>query len=146
VFFSQHQSVRLPGLNAFMDTFGKRLRSARLAAGLTQAELANKAGFKHQSAIGNMESDLREGSRNTAVLASILHVNALWLETGKGVRADGITGMALQIARAFAQLPEDQQERLAPIIAAAIGASISDQSVENKMPITRARARQTQKR
>jgi transcriptional regulator with XRE-family HTH domain len=39
-----------------MSTFGQRVREARLAAGLTQAQLAKKAGFAAQSSIGNMEN------------------------------------------------------------------------------------------
>lgn len=68
-----------------MNTFSDRLKSAREAAGMTQAELAKKAGFSHQSAIANMEAG-RAGSRGVGSLAHALGVDAYWLETGKGAR------------------------------------------------------------
>lgn len=68
-----------------MKSFGQRLREAREAAGYrTQAELAQAAGFKNQSTIGNMESGRNKGSRHIAHLAQLLKVNALWLESGQG--------------------------------------------------------------
>lgn len=66
-------------------TFGERLRLAREAAGYrTQGALAKDAGFKHQSAIGNMESGRNKGTRHVAHLAAILKVSPLWLEKGEG--------------------------------------------------------------
>lgn len=65
--------------------FGDRLRQAREAAGFaTQAALAEAAGFKHQSTIGNMESGRNKGSRHIAHLAQVLKVSPIWLESGEG--------------------------------------------------------------
>lgn len=67
------------------STFGDRLRKAREAAGFaTQGALAEAAGFKHQSTIGNMESGRNKGSRHIAHLAKVLKVSPLWLENGEG--------------------------------------------------------------
>lgn len=115
------------------------MKRARLATGLNQTELAKKAGFKHQSAIGNIESGMRDGSKNIAALAMALGVDPFWLQTGKGEMKPAISSLAMDVAKALSSLPEEEQKRLAPIIAAAIGRSITDAEVEQKMPITRPR-------
>lgn len=45
-----------------MDSFGTRLRSLRLAAGLTQEKLAHACGYSGQSRIANYERGIREPS------------------------------------------------------------------------------------
>jgi len=82
-----------------VNTFSERLRAAREEAGLNQGQLAKSCGLKSQSAIANMESG-RAGSRNTGALAHALHVEAYWLETGKGPRRR-------DIAVAATGLPDD---------------------------------------
>ncbi|WP_239384423.1 LexA family transcriptional regulator, partial [Delftia tsuruhatensis] len=70
--------------------FGKRLRSARSLAGLTQVQLARQAGMG-QSTIAELET-LGNGTSRTATLASICRVSALWLESGDGpMTADAAT-------------------------------------------------------
>ena len=119
-----------------MQTFGQRLKEARLEAGFTQEGLAKRCGLASQSTIGNMESGVREGSRHIGIIASALGVSALWLETGKGQRKVMHSVLAIQVADAFSTLSPERQRELAPIIAAAIGTSISDAQVEQRMPIT----------
>lgn len=121
---------------AQMETFGQRVKRLRELRGLTQSQLAKQAGFSHQSAIGNIESGKREGSRNLASLAAALSVDPFYLETGKGTPA-GISDEAIQIARIFDSLPQADRQRLSRIIAAALGPAVSDQDVEDKMPVTK---------
>lgn len=67
-------------------TIGTRLKEARKAAGLTQAELATRSGTKH-STISDLEVGKSKGATSIAQMAAVLGVNALWLETGKGDKA-----------------------------------------------------------
>ncbi len=66
------------------NTFSNRLKNRRLELGLTQQDLAIKAGMKGGSAVSNIENQGRYGSKHIASLAKALKVNALWLETGAG--------------------------------------------------------------
>ena len=66
-----------------MNTIAERLKYAREASGLTQPELASKAGVS-QGTIGNIESGLRKRPRDLLSIASALGVAPVWLETGKG--------------------------------------------------------------
>lgn len=67
-----------------METLAKRLTETRDALGLTQGQLAKKAGLKNQSIIGMLESGQRKNSAHIPVIADALGVSALWLATGKG--------------------------------------------------------------
>jgi transcriptional regulator with XRE-family HTH domain len=74
--------------NLALHTFGDRIRHAREALGLSQADLAKAVGLK-PGAIGNYESGSRDSSRKLATLAKVLDVRAEWLEAGIGpMRAD----------------------------------------------------------
>lgn len=64
-------------------SIGSRVKLARKAAKLTQAELASRSGLK-QSTISDLEVGKSQGTTYIASLATALGVNALWLETGKG--------------------------------------------------------------
>lgn len=66
-------------------TFGHRLKQARKEAGLTQKELATKAGIK-QATISELENDKYHGSAFAPQLAAALGVNALWLANEKGLK------------------------------------------------------------
>jgi SOS-response transcriptional repressor LexA len=66
-------------------TFGTRLKQARKDAGLTQKELATKAGIK-QATISELENDKYHGSSFAPQLAAALRVNALWLANEKGLK------------------------------------------------------------
>lgn len=67
-------------------TLGDRLKAARKAAKLTQTQLADLAGLKWQSLVGNVESGGQGGTTHIAKFAKVLAVNPLWLETGEGPR------------------------------------------------------------
>lgn len=62
--------------------YGKRLRMARRAANLTQAELSEKTGIA-QSTISTAERE-GAGSADTPIYAQACGVNALWLAIGEG--------------------------------------------------------------
>jgi transcriptional regulator with XRE-family HTH domain len=64
-------------------TIGQRLKQVRKERGLTQVELAARVGMK-QSTLSDLELGKSAGTTNLAVVASVLGVNALWLETGRG--------------------------------------------------------------
>lgn len=61
--------------------FGWRLYEARKRAGLTQVELAKRAGFGSQGSIAELEK-LGQGSSHTPMLATALGVTPEWLATG----------------------------------------------------------------
>lgn len=86
--------------NKERSPYGGRLLDARKAAGLTQAELAKKAGCP-LSTIAEAETT-GAGSTYTAQLAHALNVNALWLATGDGARE--VAAAANNPKMAFADL------------------------------------------
>lgn len=70
------------------DTYGKRLRRARAAAGLTQAELAKRLGVK-QSHIARFEIDGRRPSLESAErIASALGYADVTLKTPPATALD----------------------------------------------------------
>lgn len=68
-----------------LDTLAKRLKAARKDAGLTQKQLAKRAGCG-QSLVANLESGRHATSFALPQLAKELGVSALWLSQGKGPR------------------------------------------------------------
>jgi transcriptional regulator with XRE-family HTH domain len=70
-----------------MSTIGSRIKEARNALGWSQVKLAEEAGVT-QSAIGNIESGLRQRPRELVSIAKALRVSPEWLETGKGPRTE----------------------------------------------------------
>lgn len=125
-----------------METFGERVKRLRLALGLTQAQLARRAGFAHQSAIGNIEAGKRDGSRNVAKLAAALCVDPAYLETGKGDPHQASVEVA-EIIRIYESLPPEDKARAFRVFMAAVGPAVPDHVVEDKMPITRRSIRNT---
>ncbi|MGB3315968.1 MAG: helix-turn-helix transcriptional regulator [Albidovulum sp.] len=68
-------------------TFGDRLAAAREAAGLSQAELAQRLGVKTR-VVEHWEADAKEPRANRLqMLAGMLGVSLMWLLTGEG---DGV--------------------------------------------------------
>lgn len=65
-----------------VKTTAERLKHARKARGLTQAQLAKRAHVS-QSTIGNLESGTRNKPRELMSIASALEVPPEWLESGK---------------------------------------------------------------
>jgi len=70
-----------------MSGIGKRLREARKAKGLSQAELGEKSGLTQQ-AIGELEAGRARNSVHTVALARALDVSSTWLTTGEGDARD----------------------------------------------------------
>jgi len=64
-------------------SIGSRIREARRAAKLTQKALAQKVGMA-QASLSELETGESQGTTMIASFASVLGINALWLETGKG--------------------------------------------------------------
>ncbi|MCL4655175.1 helix-turn-helix domain-containing protein [Burkholderia multivorans] len=69
----------------FMDTFGSRVRQARLDAQLSQESLARQVGVS-QGLIGQIESGKNQGTKHIAAIARVLNVSADWLENGRSTR------------------------------------------------------------
>lgn len=66
------------------DTLGGRLSSARDAAGVSLADLANQLGVRHET-LQAWEADRAEPRPSRLVnLAGILGVSPMWLMTGQG--------------------------------------------------------------
>lgn len=65
-----------------MKTIANRLKEAREAAGLTQPELAAKAGVS-SGTIGNIESGTRKNPRELLAIAKAVGVRPEWLKDGK---------------------------------------------------------------
>lgn len=66
-----------------MDTLAQRLAYARQEAGLTQADLAKKAGVSPQT-INFVENGRNKGTKHIIAIAKVLGVTATWLDSGKG--------------------------------------------------------------
>lgn len=66
-----------------VNNFAERLRYIRQLRKLTQATLAKACGLS-QGAVANYESGTRHSAREIFKLAGVLHVNALWLSSGRG--------------------------------------------------------------
>ncbi len=65
-------------------SIGTRIREARKRVKMTQAQLAAKVGMA-QGTLSELETGESDGTSLVASFAAALGVNALWLETGKGV-------------------------------------------------------------
>lgn len=72
---------KLDKCEAMDRTLGSRLKAARTAAGLTQADVAKNIGVSPQ-AIQHLETGNSRSSRHLHRIARILGVTAEWLETG----------------------------------------------------------------
>ena len=99
----------------YMDakTFGERVKAARGAAGLTQVQLAAKAGIG-QSAISSIEGGSSKWTRgaNLLRLAAALDVDPDWLETGKGSQRSNTGPTYQQFAAVLSELSPDNRRRL----------------------------------
>lgn len=67
---------------------GKRIREERIALGMKQLELASKVGIK-QPTLSALEKGSSTQTAYIGSFASALGVNALWLETGRGLKRPG---------------------------------------------------------
>lgn len=62
---------------------GERIKAARQALSMSRAELAKKAGIKYPTLAG-IENGDQSKTTQLPIIAEILNVSALWLETGRG--------------------------------------------------------------
>lgn len=69
-------------------SIGSRVREARVRAKLTQGQLAAKVGIK-QGSLSELETGESVKTTHVVSLAAALGVDALWLETGKGLPYPG---------------------------------------------------------
>jgi len=74
--------MQLPVLITAVTNISNRVKTARQARNLTQAQLARQAGVS-QGTIGNLESGLRQSPRELLRIAAALGVSAEWLSSGK---------------------------------------------------------------
>ncbi len=66
-----------------MDSLGQRIKEARAAKGMTQAQLATKAGLQSQSSIAGIEGGTRNPAHDTLIkIASALSTDPAWLIIG----------------------------------------------------------------
>lgn len=65
-----------------MESIGKRLARLRKEKGLSQAKLAELAGFSGQGAIGNIERDVRGYGASILAIADALGTTPEYLQTG----------------------------------------------------------------
>ncbi|MDR5800600.1 S24 family peptidase [Caballeronia sp. LZ001] len=68
-----------------MRTLADRLRSCRDDLGLSQTELAKRAGVS-QSTVANIEGGRNQGSKHLIDIAEALNVRVEWLNSGKGAK------------------------------------------------------------
>jgi transcriptional regulator with XRE-family HTH domain len=66
-------------------SIGSRIKETRKFRGMSQKDLAAKIGIK-QPSLSELETGESTGTTYLARIASVLGVNPLWLETGKGSR------------------------------------------------------------
>ena len=94
-------------------TFAKRLRDSRLAAGLTQAQIADACGLT-KGAVSAWEQGVTDGilAENLFCVADALHVDARWLATGHSSMSSVATGIADDLA----SLPAEQLDAVRALI------------------------------
>ncbi len=83
--------------------FGLRLKEARKAAKMTQAELAKKVGIG-QSTIAELEKT-GNGSSHVPAMAAALKCSAIWLSKGDGRMDDGFDANVQQVALGMRPYP-----------------------------------------
>jgi len=99
---------------------GARLRERRIALGLSQQELAGKAGISHRQAHGYEAGAERIGAGRLFALARALGVEVGYFFEGLGSggpsRLTARQRRTLELARELAGLPRRQREALAELV------------------------------
>lgn len=72
------------------DTFADRVRRRRKASGLTQAQLAKKAGMSQQAITGIETGRNQSNTDNLFSLAKALNCSPFWLHFGRGPESMGL--------------------------------------------------------
>jgi transcriptional regulator with XRE-family HTH domain len=97
-----------------VNTIAERLKYARIRAGMTQKELAEKAHVTVDT-IAQTEAGRSERPRRLPEIAAALEVSPGWLAFGDE-RIDKLTRQALEIAEAFDQAPEATRRAIALLL------------------------------
>lgn len=92
------------------NTLAFRLRQARKNAGMTQQELADRAGMT-RDAIAKIETGQSQQTRKIMAIAKALDVSAAWLQFGVE-EIDTLSKDSIEFALAYQKLPKDQQETI----------------------------------
>ncbi len=80
-------------------SIGTRIREARKSVKMTQAQLAKKVGMS-QGTLSELETGESDGTTLIGSIAAALGVNALWLETGRGLAGPEATSDAEDVRQA----------------------------------------------
>lgn len=113
-----------------METFSDRVRARRLELGLSQVELAKKAGLS-QSTVAQIERGRNSRSAHILNLAEALKVHPRWLEGGEGPKDQSDKGAMDEDAQPrpqpwpFPEIPEDEVRALAPAQLSALQGAIA---------------------
>lgn len=106
--------------------YGERLKAARKHAGLTQVQLAERAGVA-QATVSELEHSQAQGSAFTVQFARACGVSPDWLATGAGVMVDYYTratsGELSEALRVMEELPPHLQAAASRFLAAVAAAA-----------------------
>jgi transcriptional regulator with XRE-family HTH domain len=130
---------------AFMDTYAQRLTHAMELARVTdRAKLADALGISVQAVGQALAGQTRAlSAENSAKAARFLKVDHHWLATGEGEpRPPGPSEQAIAFAREWDKLNTTERRRWTALLAASRD-GVSDEVVEERMPITRKKERET---
>jgi len=115
-----------------MDTFGKRLKQAIKAAGITQSQLADDMGRSKGAVSQWVNGDTEPDLATVAKIAARLRVSADALLRGVDTRY--MDKETVEIAERIQQLDEESRRGVYKLI---FGRSATDATVEAKMPVTK---------
>ena len=121
---------RQPCMILAMTTLSERIRQAREALGMSQAELAKKVGIKQQS-IGDLESGKTRGSKHLLAISRSLGQTPEWPETGAGDMVSNIptpNAGELFLAPSLSGMPLD-----VPELGTAVGGANGDFSLNGQV-------------
>jgi transcriptional regulator with XRE-family HTH domain len=106
-----------------LRTLGQMLRSHRIAADLTQAALARRAGIS-----GKYVSEIERGTRDVpfSTLHALVHdglrrrLEHRFADPGGHTNGNGLPRLVAEVARAIADLPEERRAVVLAIVRAAL--------------------------
>lgn len=87
-----------------VKTIADRLAAARKEAGLSQSELATRAGVS-PGTIGNIEAGTRDAPRDVVEIATALGVSPMWLKRGLGPMRPQSRGAAHDMSQSATTMP-----------------------------------------
>ena len=90
-----------------MNELKDRLKQARKSAGLTQSELAERAGIK-QSSVSEIERGLSRSSAHLIKLAQVCNVDPIWLADGSAEDREKMERVRAALHRQFHGPSEDE--------------------------------------